>query len=214
MTPITETVSATGHPPVVDDPTKSQRWRSDWRERYPARPVVTDWPVTRAERGEVDRIVAAAAAVHPSERVQQARRWGLPLLLDWLADQPGSTWQQRWLASGADAAREDWAQKPEGWLRRHGKYSGNQLILMTSSLLVIVGADLVRPSLEWLLTGGKKRKLVRNMVYGRDGAGFERLRRLCEQDPGDQASRIGRHYVSIRSHRRGQGRRVGRHHRR
>lgn len=54
---------------------------------------------------------------------------------------------------------------------------------MTSSLLVIVGADLVRPSLEWLLTGGKKRKLVRNVVHGRDGAGFDRLRRLCEQDP-------------------------------
>jgi integrase len=103
--------------------------------------------------------------------------------LDWLADQPGGTWQQRWLASGADAAREDWAREPEQWLRRHGKYSGNQLHLLTGSLLVIVGADLVRPSLEWLLTGGKKRKLVRNIVQGRDGAGFDRLRRLCEQDP-------------------------------
>jgi hypothetical protein len=55
---------------------------------------------------------------------------------------------------------------------------------MTSSLLVVVGADVVRPSLAWLLSGGKKRKLVRNMVYGRDGADFDRLRRLCEQDPG------------------------------
>jgi hypothetical protein len=191
MTPVTETAPASEHPPVVDDPTKWQRWRSDWRERYPARPVVTDWPVTCAERGEVDRIVAAAAAVHPSERVQQARRWGLPLLLDWLADQTGDTWQQRWLASGADAARDDWAQGPEGWLRSHCKYSGNQLILMTSSLLVIVGADLVRPSLEWLLTGGKKRKLVRNMIYGRDGAGFERLRQLCQQDPAIKPATLG-----------------------
>jgi hypothetical protein len=108
---------------------------------------------------------------------------GLPLLLDWLADQPGANWQQRWLASGADAAGEDWARGPEQWLRRHGKCSENRLRLMTSSLLVIVGADLVRPSLEWLLTGGKKRKLVRNIVHGRDGAGFDRLRWLCERDP-------------------------------
>ena len=183
MTAGMETVPVTGHAPVVNDPTESRMAQSDWRARYPARPVVTDWPATCADRDEVDRIVVTAAAVLPSERVREARRWGLPLLLDWLADQPGDTWQQRWLASGADAAREDWARGPEQWLRRHGKFSENRLRLMTSSLLVVVGADLVRPSLEWLLTGGKKRKLVRNMVHGRNGAGFDRLRRLCEQDP-------------------------------
>ena len=32
---------------------------------------------------------------------------------------------------------------------------------MTSSLLVLVGADIIRPSLGWLLTGGRKRKLAR-----------------------------------------------------
>ena len=184
MTTVIETVPAATHAPVVDGPMESPRAQCDWRARYPTRPVVTDWPATCADRDEVDRIVAAATDALPSERVREARRWGLPLLLDWLAEQPGGNWQQRWLASGADAAREDWAQGPELWLRRHGKYSENQLQLMTSSLLVVVGADLVRPSLEWLLTGGKKRKLVRNMVHGRDGAGFDRLHRLCEQDPG------------------------------
>lgn len=53
-----------------------------------------------------------------SDRVQQTRRRGLPLLLDWLEDQPGQTWQQRWLASGADAAGEDWAQVPQQWLHQ------------------------------------------------------------------------------------------------
>jgi len=183
MTTAVETVHGAGHAPAVDDPTESQRVQSDWRVRYPFRPVVTDWLATRADRDEVDRIVIAAASVLPSDRVREARRWGLPLLLDWLADQPGGTWQQRWLASGADAAGEDWAREPQQWLRRQGKYSENRLRLMTSSLLVLVGADLVRPSLEWLLTGGKKRKLVRNMVHGRDDAGFDRLRQLCEQDP-------------------------------
>ena len=183
MTTAVETGPATGPAPGVGDPTEPQRVQSDWRARYPARSVATDWPATRADRNEVDHIVVAAASVLPSERVREARRWGLPLLLDWLTDQPGGTWQQRWLASGADAAGEDWARGPEQWLRRHGKYSENRLRLMTSSLLVIVGADLVRPSLEWLLTGGKKRKLVRNMVHGRDGSGFDRLRQLCEQDP-------------------------------
>ncbi len=35
---------------------------------------------------------------------QGNRTRGLTVLLDWLADQPGDSWQQRWLASGADAA--------------------------------------------------------------------------------------------------------------
>ena len=118
----------------------------------------------------------------PTQRVRDARCRGVPLLLDWLADQLGETWQQRWLASGADAAGAKWARYPEQWLRREGTYSPNRLELMTSSLLVVVGADVVRPSLAWLLSGGKKRKLVRNMVYGRDGADFT--------DCADCASRI------------------------
>ena len=55
---------------------------------------------------------------------------------------------------------------------------------MTSSLLVLVGADVIRPSLGWLLTGGKKRKLARNMIRSRDPEGFARLSRACDGDPG------------------------------
>jgi integrase len=105
------------------------------------------------------------------------------VLLDWLEEQPGRTWQQRWLASGADPAGERWAAGPALWLRRHGLYSADRLELMTSSLLVLVGADIIRPSLGWLLTGGKKRKLARNMICSRDPAGFARLRKLCRDDP-------------------------------
>ena len=169
--------------PVGARSLESASTQPDWRTRYPARVVGTDWPATCGDRAEVDRVVAAATAELPAQRDREARRWGVPLLLDWLADQLGDTWQQRWMASGADAAGPDWAQHPEQWLRRQGKYPENRLRLMTSSLLAVVGADVVRPSLAWLLTSGKKRNLVRNMVYGRDGAGFDRLRRLCEQDP-------------------------------
>ena len=189
---IVETIPVTRAATRVDaEPVESASRQPDWRTRYPARAVGTDWPATCGDRAEVDRVVAAATAGLPTQRVQEARRWGVPLLLDWLADQPGETWQQRWVAGGADAAGGDWAQHPEQWLRREGIYSENRLQLLTSSLLVVVGADVVRPSLAWLLTGGKKRKLVRNMVYGRDGAGFDRLRRLCEQDPAIRPDAVG-----------------------
>ncbi|MGO9218687.1 MAG: tyrosine-type recombinase/integrase [Streptosporangiaceae bacterium] len=151
--------------------------------RFPARPVTARWPATGHDRGQVLQLVAAASSALPESRVQANHRRGLPLLLDWLEGQPGRTWQQRWLASGADAAGGRWAAGPALWLRRRGCYSASRLELMTSSLLVVVGADVIRPSLAWLLTGGKKRKLARNMICSRDPAGFARLRRLCHDDP-------------------------------
>ena len=53
---------------------------------------------------------------------------GRRLLLDWLEDQDGDSWQQRWLASGAEQAGTSWWQLPARWpgsrdipgMRRHG----------------------------------------------------------------------------------------------
>ena len=184
MTPTIVTPNATRQNavPAVDREPGPGGARPRWRDRFPPRRADADWSTTRLDRAGVDRLVAAAAGAVTSAQVRDNRRWGLPFLLDWLEDQPGDTWQDRWLASGADAAGEDWAQLPEQWLHRHGKHSTHRLELMTSSLLITVGADVLRPSPRWLLTGGKKRKLVRNMVYGRDREGFERLQRLCERD--------------------------------
>jgi len=58
----------------------------------------------------------------------------------------------------------------------------------------MIGADIVRPSLGWLLTGGKKRKLARNMIYSRDAEGFARLSQFCEQDAG-VTDLAGRHIL-------------------
>ena len=153
------------------------------RSRFPARPVAESWPATGQDRAEVLALVAVACAGLPESRIHASHRRGLPVLLDWLEEPPGRTWQQRWLASGADAANERWAAGPARWLRRRGIYSVSRLELMTSSLLVLVGADVIRPSLAWLLTGGKKRKLARNMICSRDPDGFARLRQLCQDDP-------------------------------
>jgi len=153
--------------------------------RFPARPVAASWPATRQDRaGAMELVNQASSAVPEPGSAERTRCQGLPVLLDWLEEQPGRTWQERWLASGADAAREDWVAGPTGWLRRHGRFSAWQLELMTGSLLTLVGADLVRPSLGWLLTGARLRKLGPRMARLRDPAGFARLRRVCEDDPG------------------------------
>jgi hypothetical protein len=115
--------------------------------RFPPRPAAARWPVTEQDRVQALRLVAAASSALSSSRIGDNFRRGVPLLLDWLEEHPGRSWQERWLSSGADAAGDDWAHGPASWLKRVGKYSPSRLELLTSSLLVAVGADIVRPSL-------------------------------------------------------------------
>ena len=153
-----------------------------WRARFPPRPIVGQWPATGVDRRALDRRASAALRAPVSKPMRLLGLRGLLMLLDWLAEQPGDTWQDRWLASGADTAGNDWAELPAEWLRQRGDYSPSRLEVMTSSFLITVGLDAVRPSLRWLLTGGKKRKLVRHMIRTRDAEGFARLRAQCDRD--------------------------------
>ena len=52
------------------------------------------------------RVLAAPFALdNPAS--QQTRRLGVLAVLSWLQTQPGDSWQQRWLASGAED-QPDW----------------------------------------------------------------------------------------------------------
>ena len=73
------------------------------RPRFPPRPALTDWPATRQPRGQVWEQLASTAP-GPGSGGTGRHAAGLVLLLDWLAGQDGGSWQERWLASGADAA--------------------------------------------------------------------------------------------------------------
>jgi len=71
---------------------------------------------------------------------QGGRRFGLTLLLDWLEDQPGPTWQDRWLASGADADGAAWRPLLAAWLREHGHATQHRLDVMGRAVLVAISA--------------------------------------------------------------------------
>jgi hypothetical protein len=156
-------------------------------ERFPARPLATSWPATGLDRAGVLGLVSPALPGVEGSKTRTVARRGLCRMLDFLEDQPGTTWQQRWLASGADTAGEGWAEELSKWLKRNDLLSTSRLTVMTASLLVLMGADVIRPSLHWLLTGGKKRKVVRNMIRSRDPQGFAALASACQCDPGVSA---------------------------
>ena len=107
--------------------------------------------------------------VLPSAGGQDQRRRGLSWLLDWLADQPGQTWQERWMASGADAAGGAWRQVPAAWQHERGRDVRGLRAELSGALAVAICGDLVRPSLSCLVAGAAgKGSLTRNLARTRD----------------------------------------------
>jgi integrase len=146
--------------------------------QFPPRPLAEAWPETLCFRPEVCQLVGSYG--FDASRYE-VKRGGLELLLDWLEDQPGSTWQERWLASGADAAGRDWAAGPAEWLEHHG-LARARLRYLTAALEALLGTGVLRPSISWLLTGGKGHRLGFETVRARDCDGFARLHLACEAD--------------------------------
>jgi len=155
-------------------------------ERFPPRPTPRGWPQTGYDRGQVLELASSPRFGFGLSRLESNRR-GLPLLLDWLAGQEGGTWQERWMSSGADGDGEGWAAGLAAWLESRGMLTGDRLRHIAACLMVLVGADVLRPSVSWLLTGGKNRKFALDMVRARDSEGFGKLHLACEQDPGISA---------------------------
>ncbi|MEU5994981.1 site-specific integrase [Spirillospora sp. NPDC047418] len=117
--------------------------------------------------------------------VQAKRVRGLRHLLDWLADQRGDTWQQQWISSGAESLGAAWRQEPIAWLAGHGKRSQWLPSELSSALLVLIFADVLRPTLRWLVSvPAIKSELAAGLALERDPDGFAKLHAHCRGVPG------------------------------
>ena len=72
-------------------------------ERFPPRAVPGSWTMTALSNEQVMARLLAAPFAPESAWSQRDRRRGLTHVLQWLEQQPGDTWQDRWIASRADA---------------------------------------------------------------------------------------------------------------
>ncbi|HXO85567.1 MAG TPA: hypothetical protein VN803_08570, partial [Gemmatimonadales bacterium] len=97
-------------------------------------------------------------------------RRGLIRVLDWLERQPGDTWQDRWLASAADAhGNQAWRRLPmhEQVGITYGAGDSEHIGLnIARAMSVLVCADVLRPSLSWLLTPATPVGLVADLTRG------------------------------------------------
>ena len=175
------TVAVDGHDLL---PWTAPTRRQAARARFPARPAALDWPATGQGREQVWERLTCVPFVLDNANSQEKRLRGLRLLLDWLADQPGRSWQQRWLTSGADAAGADWRGVSAAWLHGRGQHAEWRQAELSGALVAAIGADLVRPSLAWFASGATgPGVLVREVARTRDREGSARLRARCDADP-------------------------------
>jgi hypothetical protein len=173
---------------VPASPTRSagpRLGREAMRTRFPPRPVTATWPTGHCDRPTAIRLATADPLVISNPVVQAKRVRGLRHLLDWLADQPGDTWQQRWTNSGAEALGARWRQAPVTWLEARGWRSAWLPSELSSALLALIFADVMRPALRWLVcTPSIKSELAGGLALDRDPGGFARLREHCQARPG------------------------------
>lgn len=154
------------------------------RTRFPARPFDSSWPATEQSRNVVEQRLTVSPFVMDKPQSQRVRAAGVHMMLDWLADQPGLTWQQRWAASGAESAGAGWRTVAAGWSGARGQGSPWRLAALSGALAVVISADVIRPSTRWVASGATGQgTLVRAVSAGRDADGLARLRRLCDADP-------------------------------
>jgi hypothetical protein len=112
-----------------------------------ARAAAVSWPQTEASRAQIVvrilKIAEQAGGSLPLHRMSVRR------LLDWLESQPGSTWQQRWKASGAEQAGRAWMAPLAGSGRRGGGTADQDVI--KGGMMLLLAGQIIRPDLGWLL---------------------------------------------------------------
>ena len=149
--------------------------------RYPPRLVPASWAGTSLDRDQLLARVLAPPFTDAGMRVRRTR--GVVSVVDWLADQPGCTWQERWQASGADElGNADWWRPSIDQLQSGSQRYGASVSVTSNlrvSLLLLIGADAIRPGLGWLLTPFAPHHLATDLARVRDPEGFAELSSRC-----------------------------------
>lgn len=187
VTPITTVTAAaprvgTASGPAIGTCAVSGPDMKQLHRRYPARDVPVSWPGTCLDRDVLVSRLLAPPFTDPAMRVRRTR--GVVSVVDWLGDQPGRTWQERWQATGADAlGNADWWRPFIDGLQSGSQRHGDSVAVTSNlrvSLLLLIGADAIRPSLGWLLTPFAPHHLATDLARVRDREGFTELSSRCD----------------------------------
>lgn len=145
-------------------------------------PVISRPTVWIASQQSVEEIMAGVAALEAGASVKElARRLrDTSVLLEWLRRFPGESWQQRWLASGADTAGKAWpdlvaAEMPAEALPNDPAKARS---LATGSAGRLILLDVIRPGYDWLYSSPASSLFPRFEAL-RDPDGFAEATARC-----------------------------------
>jgi len=153
-------------------------------QRFPPRPVPPSWDATAADRSAVVRRMLTPPFPASDAKSRYSRKLAMLKILDWLRLHPGTTWQERWNASGAGiGGTADWRDRilddleAADALGPRGRQIRNVLGL---GMVQLIGGDVLRPGLPWLLTTASPVRVAEEMGRTRDPAGIAMLKELRE----------------------------------
>ena len=153
-------------------------------EKFPPRPVPPSWDATAADRSAVVRRMLAPPFPAGDAKCRYSRKLAVLKILDWLQLHPGTTWQERWIASGAGTGgNADWRDRmlddlaAADALGPRGRQIRNVLGL---GMVQLIGGDVLRPGLPWLLATASPVRVAEEMGRTRDPAGVAMLKELRE----------------------------------
>src|SRR5712691_5586970 len=171
-------------------------------ERFPPRQIPGRWEGAEGDRVKVLGRLLAPPFCLDNAASQYDRRAGLIRVLDWLGSQPGSTWQDRWCASGAGIdGSVDWRSPALQWLKNTGRVSGrNKTVIdvLGPGLLQLICGDVIRPGIAWLLTSATPQSLAAEMARVRDVDGFAAIGIVNETSAaGHSTTRTALHLIAV-----------------
>ena len=153
-------------------------------EKFPPRPVPSSWDATAADRSAVVRRMLAPPFPAGDAKSRHSRKLAMLKILDWLELHPGTTWQERWDASGAGAdGTADWRDRMLAGLEAAGELGprGRQIRnVLGIGMVQLLGGDVLRPGLPWLLATASPVRVAEEMGRARDPAGIAALKELRE----------------------------------
>ena len=148
-------------------------------EKFPPRPVPASWPGTRQSRGKVVARLLAPPFEAAGSQDRCNRKLALLKVLDWLELHPGRTWQERWdhAVSGGDDWRDALIRELSA-AGNLGSRGGRLFKTLGPGVTQLITADVIRPSLGWLMTTPSPQRIANESERARDPAGFARLREV------------------------------------
>ena len=148
-----------------------------WPAQWEPRPCPQSWWQTRQGREALTgRLLGLFTDPGAGRARDKTRRRGLTRLLDWLQRQPGDTWQEKWLASGADAAGSGWADLP---LKDRVPAREHHREELCTGLVLLVAGQVIRPGYRWLLRQ-RQAVMLAEARAAIDPDGFARIERQAK----------------------------------